>query len=270
MTSIVQAEWLSENINNPSIFILDATFKGVNKAENSLNNYQIKNAHFFDLTKFKNQESTFPNTYPSPKYFEQEIRKLGIKNEHHIVIYDANGIYSAPRAWWLFKLMGHQKVSVLDGGLPKWIAKKMPIEEKRNSGANQSSNYQVNFQSNLVVDYDLVKKNSINQKKVLIDARSAGRFNGTTPEPRKELPSGNIPNSINIPYQNVLKNGFLKSNTALKSVFKDVSDSKKPLIFSCGSGITACILLLASEQILTNHKAIYDGSWTEWATKKYI
>ncbi len=267
MSSIVTADWLNDNLNNPDVIILDATFKGVNKSEKSDKNKQIKNALFFDLNHFKNQESNLSNTYPKPDFFEKEIQKLGIKNHQHIVIYDENGIYSAPRVWWLFRLMGHQKVSVLNGGLPNWINKGFPTEKKTRNQKITISNYRVNFTSDLIVDYNYVKKNSLKNEALLIDARSEGRFNGTTPEPRKELPSGKIPNSINIPYQKVLENGFLKPNNTLKSIFKDVLKQDKKLIFSCGSGITACINLLASEQILPNKKAVFDGSWTEWIKK---
>ncbi len=267
MNSLVSCKWLFENINNSNIIVLDASFKGVNNDTSIPENVQIKNARFFDLELFKNRESSFPNTYPNPIDFEKEIQKLGIQNKHHIIIYDKNGIYSAPRAWWLFKLMGHKKVSVLNGGLPNWLDKKLPVESNNNQKQFPVSNYKVTFQPNLVVDFSFIKNNISIKTHILVDARSEGRFNGTAKEPRKELASGSIPNSLNIPYQNVLKNGFIQSKSTLKSIFKELIHKNKPIVFSCGSGITACILLLASEQILNNtNKAIYDGSWTEWAT----
>jgi len=266
MNSLVSANWLLQNIDNPNVVILDASFKGISEKDTNNNNFQIKNARFFDLKHFKDKDDIFPNTYPKPDYFEKEIQKLGIKNNQHIVIYDHNGIYSSPRVWWLFKLMGHQKVSVLNGGLPNWINNHFPIEKKNYKKEIKPSNYKVNFNPELVVDYFLVKENVKQQKYTVIDARSKERFDGTGSEPRKELPSGSIPNSINIPYQNVLENGFYKPRNELSKIFNRAFFTDKPLIFSCGSGITACILLLASEQVLDNKNAIYDGSWTEWAS----
>lgn len=267
--SLISAEWLLKHLDNSNIIILDASFKGVNNTQNTSKEVQIKNAIFFDLKHFKNHQNPFPNSYPTPDFFQKEIQKLGITNKHHLVIYDEIGIHSAPRVWWLFRLMGHEKVSILNGGLPHWISKNYPTEKKKIQ-KTKSSNYQVNFQPSLVVDYPFVAKNSIKNKHLLIDARAENRFNGTAPEPRKELPSGKIPHSINIPYQKVVKNGFLQNNNTLKTLFKKALNSKNTVIFSCGSGITACILHFALEQISSQNKAIYDGSWTEWASKTYF
>jgi len=172
-------------------------------------------------------------------------------------------VYSSPRVWWMFKIMGFDNISVLDGGLPNWVLQKYPVENFNETIFNQGD-FEVNFRPEKVRSFDFVKKNLTSQNALVIDARSADRFNGITLEPRKGLRGGNIPNSINIPFQNVLEEGKFKSKEELLTLFNSYDIKNMPLIFSCGSGLTACIVLLASELVLENKKSIYDGSWTEW------
>jgi thiosulfate/3-mercaptopyruvate sulfurtransferase len=266
MTSpIVTSQWLFENLDNPNLIILDASQKAIYSTTTTNNNLKITGARYFDLkNNFSNNASDLPNMLPNATQFEAESQKLGINNSSVIVVYDNLGIYSSPRAWWMFKTMGHQNVFVLDGGLPDWIEKKYPIEENEPQ-QYIAGDFKAQFDSTRVKNYNFIKTNLNNQENIIIDARSSGRFNGTAPEPREGLRSGSIPNSLNIPFGDVLDNGKFKSKEELKSIFSKINPENKELIYSCGSGLTACIILLAGELVLSNKTSIYDGSWTEWA-----
>ncbi|MGB0887337.1 MAG: sulfurtransferase [Vicingaceae bacterium] len=264
---IVSSQWLFENKNNPNpnLVILDASQKSIT-ADKAINHkQQIVGARYFDLkNSFSDKSSNFPNTFPSTAQFETECRKLGINNESVIVVYDNLGIYSSPRVWWMFKTMGHQNVFVLNGGLSDWLENKYPTE-KIEPQQYKLGNFKAELNTEKVKDYAFVKANLNNKNSIVIDARSAGRFNGTAPEPREGLRSGSIPNSINIPFGDVLDNGKFKTKEELKTIFSKINSENKELIYSCGSGLTACIILLASELVLPNTTSVYDGSWTEWA-----
>ena len=163
--------------------------------------------------------------------------------------------------------MGHSNIAVLDGGLPEWIKNGFETEQKEFK-TYDNGNFEAILQPSNVKFYEDILSNISSQNAVLIDVRPKGRFDGTKSEPRKSLKSGHIPNSVNIPYKNVLDDGKYKSVEDLKNLFGEKTFENEDLIFSCGSGITACIVLLASELILENNKSVYDGSWTEWATKQ--
>ncbi len=264
---ITSAEQLKDKLDDPNLIILDCSTKS-NKAglKSDYKNTKIKNTRYFDLKNdFSNPNSEFPNTLPDTKQFEISCRKIGINNFSQIVIYDDLGIYTSPRVWWMFKIMGHNKVSVLNGGLPEWMDRNYPIQEGYNSDF-EKGNFKSDFQKNLISTFDEIKNNLEKENALIIDARKSERFNGTEQEPRKELRSGNIPNSISIPFQKVLNNGRFKDKEELKLVFENIENGPRQLIFSCGSGVTACIVYLASELVLNNPKSIYDGSWTEWGT----
>ncbi|WP_335966807.1 sulfurtransferase [Galbibacter sp. PAP.153] len=267
-TPIVSVEWLHLNINDPDLIILDASLPSkVNDEIDNLGQIQIKNARYFNLKEnFSDQTSVFPSTFPDKKQFETESRKLGINNNSKIIIYDNMGIYSSPRAWWMYKVMGHHNVAVLNGGLPEWIAKgykTVPIQKPD----TEKGNFTASIDRSQIKNYPYIKKNIEVKQSLLIDARSSERYNGIAPDPRKGLKSGHIPNSINIPYTSVLKNGKIRNQRELIPIFEKIKhENPKALTFTCGSGITACIVLLASELVVNTKKSVYDGSWTEWAT----
>jgi thiosulfate/3-mercaptopyruvate sulfurtransferase len=256
---IVSSQWLFENLNNPNLIILDASQKAITSDNEIKNRLQIAGSRFFDLkNNFSDSSSDLPNTLPNTAQFELESQKLGINSSSIIVVYDNLGIYSSPRVWWMFKTMGHQNIFVLNGGLPDWIKNDFPTEEKQPQQL-ELGNFKAHLNSENVKDFNFIKANLNNSNQIIIDARSSGRFNGTAPEPRAGLRSGSIPNSFNIPFGDVLKNGKYKSKDELKAIFSEINPEKKALIYSCGSGLTACIILLP------NSTSVYDGSWTEWA-----
>jgi thiosulfate/3-mercaptopyruvate sulfurtransferase len=260
---IVNVAWLQANLKDPNLILLDASFKeNQSNIKTDLENIQIKGARFFDIKNtFSDNNNTLPNTFPSPEQFEFEAKKLGINKNSTIVVYDNLGIYSSPRAWWLFKVMGHQNVAVLDGGLPEWISQKYPVEAIPEIPNYTLGNFEAKFNSELVKSKEQILENTQTKDSVLIDARAENRFKGIGSEPRPGLRSGHIPGSINMPYTQLLRNGkFLPKEELVKILKTD----NRPLIFTCGSGVTACIDLIAYELISKNPKSVYDGSWTEW------
>jgi thiosulfate/3-mercaptopyruvate sulfurtransferase len=257
--TIVSVEWLKENLDNPKLVVLVA---GQDLDSNSP---QIEGARTFDLKKkFSQQQSDFPNTFPSAEQFEKGCREIGINEDSEIVVYDDKGVFWSPRVWWMFKTMGHQSVAVLDGGLPEWIAQ----GNDTYSGSDSSfmlGNFKAQFVPSQVKDFSFIQSNVDSKEALLIDARSAERFSGTAPEPREGLRSGHIPGSVNLPYTDVIPDGKFKSIAELNEVFRDYRAEEKPFVFTCGSGITACIILLACEMVMSHENSVYDGSWTEWA-----
>lgn len=271
MKELVSIEWLTENLNKKDLILLDASLdKTVDGKNSEHNNLTIPSARLFNLKeKFSDKNSGLPNTMPSAEQFELECQKLGINQSSEIVVFDNLGIYSSPRAWWMFKVMGHDKVSVLNGGLTEWIEAglKTEIRSKRNY---ELGNFTANLNEEYVVGYTAIKRNTEKPSFKIIDARSEGRFNGIDKEPRKELKSGHIKGSINIPFADVLFNGKYKSKKELRKLFDNKCDIDEKLVFSCGSGLTACIVLLACEIAFKKSRFVYDGSWTEWAEKNNL
>ncbi len=271
MKEIVSAKWLHKNLNDPNLVLLDASIASSNDGKyDGAANHTIPNSRPFDLKGvFLDTSSPFPNTVPDEKHFEHECRKLGIKQTSRIIVFDSFGIYSSPRVWWLFHSMGHTNIAVLDGGLPIWIKMGLPTVTK--SAKNYvMGDFKSQSNKQLIVKFQEIEQNIKEQKFLVVDARSTGRFQGTAKEPRAHLQSGQIPNSVNIPYQEVLENDTFKDKKALKEIFENKCGTNQELVFSCGSGLTACIVMLASEIGFKKSKRIYDGSWTEWAELKNL
>ena len=270
-TPIVSIEWLVTHLNHPNLVILDATKTKVGQKELSeeAKTKRIPRSRNFDLQNtFKDQEATLPNTMPSPEYFEQEIRKIGINNDSIIVIYDHHGVYSSPRAWWIFKAMGHQNVAVLDGGFPAWKNAKLPIAIQANYDG-EVGDFNTNFQPDLIKSAEQVLATLDKDKVAILDARSAGRFYGTAPEPRTDLKSGHIPGSQNLPSSKIIKDEKLLPKAELKVIYDAFHLENRTIIFTCGSGMTACVIALGAEVAGYESKAIFDGSWTKWGDGDY-
>jgi thiosulfate/3-mercaptopyruvate sulfurtransferase len=198
---------------------------------------------------------------PTPEFFTEEMQKMGINKDSAIVVYDNVGVYASPRAWWMFRAMGHDNVAVLDGGLPAWI--KAGYETVATLATPKSrGDFASNPRPGLFVDSQAVTHALSDSAFSVMDARSAGRFTGQEKEPRAGLRGGHMPGAVNLPFAETQTNGVMKSPALLREMFNQYQNKK--LIFSCGTGVTACILALAAEQAGHKDLAVYDGSWTEW------
>ena len=267
MNPLVSTEWLDKNIEKTKI--LDATWHLPNTNRNSFKEYKsehITNAIFFDIDKNSNQKTNLPHMLPSREDWEIIVSNFGISNSDHIIVYDNSDVFSSCRVWYNFLYFGHDPklISVLDGGFEKWTKEKRSITKKIIS--HKKSKYIAKENSSLVINKDEVNKNIKDKKFQLIDARGEQRFLGLQPEPRKELRSGNIKGSINLPFQKLLeKDRTFKKKDELIEIFniKKVSIDKE-MAFTCGSGVTACILGLANSIISGKKPVIYDGSWAEY------
>lgn len=271
MEVVVSVTWLNEHLNDKNLVILDATMaKATDSNSQFIAEESIPNSLFFDLkSSFSDNQNPQPNSLPNPAQFEAECIKLGISNFSKIVVYDHLGMYSSPRVWWMFRAMGHSNIAVLDGGFPEWKKHNFPTETEKRKVISEGS-FKAKFDSEFVKTYEQVLDNTLNNNFLLVDARSAGRFAGTDPEPRKQLQSGSIPNSVNVPFEEVLTDGKFKSKEELKTIFESKNIPEQNAVFSCGSGLTACIILMAHHLAGGNSLSVYDGSWTEWAEKQNL
>ena len=265
MNPLVSVNWLSQNLNEPNLVILDVSLESnIANIKVEFPGIQIKGARYLDLKRnFSDLESRLPNTLPNPKYFSLACRNLGINNNSIIVVYDNIGIYASPRVWWIFKSMGHKNIAVLDGGLPSWKNKNYPTESIQNR-VFPEGNFKAIFNLNLQKKAFQILENIVSKEAILVDARSNERFCGLIPETRKNLKSGHIPHAINLPFLEVLRDGKFLSPNEISTIFKKLKIDKRPKIFTCGSGLTACILILASTLISEDNHFLYDGSWSEW------
>ena len=267
LKTLVSTQWLADNLEDPDLRILDASWYMPTAGHNSAQEFtqgHIPNARFFDIDEISNHRSDLPHMAPPPEKFISRVRALGVGDGHQIVVYDGSGIFSAPRVWWNFRLMGKENIAVLDGGLPKWRAEGRPITTE--PPLIRDRHIIVQRQAHLVKDVTEVANAAKLRGAEIIDARSVERFCGDAPEPRAGLRSGHIPNSKNLPWNNLLQaDGTMKPVKELKALFVAAGvDLKKPLITSCGSGVTAAILSLALERMGHRNHALYDGSWAEW------
>ena len=264
---LVSTDWLSTRLSDPEIRILDATWYLPNVDRDAKAEYDqshIPNARFFDIDEVSDHRSDLPHMVPPVEKFMSKVRKLGVGDGHQIIIYDSHGLFSAARVWWLFKVMGQKNVAVLDGGLPKWLREGRTVDSS--PPLIRDRHMFVKYHDEMVKDVTQVSSASKLGDYEILDARSAGRFRGEEPEPRPGLRAGHIPGSKNIFYGDLLnEDGTLKSQDELVEHFKAKAvNLDKPVITSCGSGVTAAIINLALDRIGKTDHALYDGSWTEW------
>ncbi|EAQ03832.1 thiosulfate sulfurtransferase, putative [Pseudooceanicola batsensis HTCC2597] len=265
--TLVSTDWLAAHLDDPDLRILDASWylpamKRDPKAEYDA--AHIPGARFFDIDEISDLRSELPHMVPPVEKFMSRMRAMGVGDGHQVVVYDGAGIFSAPRVWWLFRLMGQQDVAVLDGGFPKWQAEGRPVEDM--PPVVRDRHMTVRRQNHLVKDVTQVSAASKLADTTIADARSASRFEGVDDEPRPGLRKGHIPGSVNVPFTELLTGeGTMKPADALAEIFAARGiDAKQPVITSCGSGVSAAILNLGLE--ITGHRnhSLYDGSWAEW------
>jgi len=273
--NLVDHIWLNGNLGKKDICILDCSWHlpGTNRdGKKEFKEKRIPGAIFFDIDYFSDDQSKYPHMLCSKDSFSKKCSEIGIQNNDHIICYDSIGIFSSARVCWMFEQYGHENVSILNGGLKNWILNNHAIETNDPIKKNKS-NYISKKEPSDAVTFEQIKDNINLKKFTLVDARPAGRFEGKDPEPRKELKSGNIEGSLNIPFSTIIdeKTGCLKNDEDILKVFKDknILDNKE-LVFSCGSGVAATIVGAAYEKISKKKFKVYDGSWTEWATRNKI
>jgi thiosulfate/3-mercaptopyruvate sulfurtransferase len=265
--TLVSTGWLAQHLKDPDLRLLDASWylpdqKRDPKAEYAVGH--IPGARFFDIDEISDQRSALPHMAPPPEKFISRLRAMGVGDGHQVVIYDGAGLMSAARVWWTFRLMGKTDVAVLDGGFPKWKAEGREIEDM--APVVKDRHMTVSRQNQLVKDVTQVAHAAKLGEAEIIDARSAARFKGEAPEPRPGLRLGHIPGAKNVPFATTLNpDGTMKSAAELQAVFGAAGvDLARPVITSCGSGITAAVLSLALERMGHRNHALYDGSWAEW------
>ena len=270
---LVSTDWLRKNFINKNIKILDCSWHMPTTQRSGKLEFEqthIPGSIFFDIDEFSDKNSEFPHTILPADIFSEMISNLGISNQDHIVVYDSLGIFSSPRVWWMFQYFGHKEVSILDGGLVKWLKEKKEIETGKGKKYSKT-NFKVTENKSMLKIYDDIKNNIINNQFQVIDARSKGRFLGTEPEPRSNLKSGSIQYSINLPWNECIdpETKCFLDKSLLEKKFKALKIKlDQPVVFSCGSGVSACVIGKAFNIVNNNEPIIYDGSWSEWAIKE--
>ena len=265
--TLVSTDWLAEHMKDPDLRILDAStyLPGVDRdGRTEYDTVHIPGARFFDIDDVSDGRSDLPHMVPPIEKFMSRVRAMGVGDGHQIVVYDGSGLFSAARVWWLFRLMGQNNIAVLDGGLPKWIAEGREVEDL--APVIRDRHMTVRFQNQMVRDVTQVSSASKLGTSQIVDARAAARFSGEEPEPREGLRLGHIPNSRNVPFTDLLNDDkTMKTPDQTRAIFESAGvDLNKPIITTCGSGVTAAVLGLALERMGHDMWSLYDGSWTEW------
>jgi thiosulfate/3-mercaptopyruvate sulfurtransferase len=264
---LVSADWLAERLAAPDIRILDASLYLPGDPRDGRALYleaHIPGARFFDIADIAEVHSPLPHMLPPVEKFVSRVRKMGIGDGHRVIVYDQQGLFSAARVWWMFRIFGHQDVAVLDGGLPQWLAGGHPVTDDEPDPRERHFTGRRN--ASMVRDVTQIAGAAKLRDEQIVDARSPGRFRGDEPEPRPGLRAGHIPGSKNVHYASLLnRDGTMKDIDATRAVFEAAGvDLKRPIVTSCGSGVTAAILTLALHRMGHARNALYDGSWVEW------
>ncbi len=265
---LIETEWLAAHLGDPRLRVLDASWYLPAMDRDAREEHaaaRIPGATYFDIDAVADQSSDLPHMLPGAEAFGKAVGEMGIGNDSRVVVYDAMGAFSAPRVWWMFHAFGHDDVAVLNGGLHKWQAEGRPLTSEGDQAA--PTVFQAALREKLVRSVDEIVANLASGEDQVADVRGAGRFDGSEPEVRPGLRSGHIPGSVNIPFERMTDpttRAFL-APAQLRQVIQDAGlDLGRPIVTSCGSGVTACVVALGLELIGFQDYAIYDGSWTEW------
>lgn len=266
---LVETDWLAERLNAPDIAVIDATLYLPTVPRNSYEEYRnahIPGAIFFDIEELSDTTNPVPHMLPSPEKFASRVKAMGIGDGTSVIAYDTQNMSSAARAWWMFRVMGHDDVAILNGGFSKWRQENRPVETVQ-PPRRAERHFTIRKNASLVRDLHDVKALLGSTRVQIVDARSAGRFAGTEPEPRAVPRQGHIPGSKNLPYTELVNaDGTFKAAAEIEAAFAAHGiNINQPVVASCGSGITACVIALGLAQLGKQNTAVYDGSWTEWS-----
>lgn len=257
---LVGTDWLAARFGRPGVVVLDASVGGHRDARE-----RIPGARVFDIDGAMSDHSgPLPHTMPDTDRFTEEMRGLGVDESDTLVVYDGAGIYSSARAWWMLRAMGFDRAAVLDGGLPAWKSAGLPLENGEAGPARRRGDFTARPRPGLVVGSGEVMAALADPAAAVFDARSRERFRGTTPEPRAGLRGGHMPGAVNLPFGELQQGGRMRPVPELRAAFSALAGEREQLVFSCGSGVTACVLALGAELAGYRELSVYDGSWSEW------
>ncbi len=268
MGPLVTTEFLAAELGKPDLIVFDATKYLPNEPKDGHAEYvraHIPGARYFDIDQVADTDTDLPHMVPTPGRFARLMAALGVSNTSRVVFYDQKGLASAARGWWLMRLFGHDEVAVLDGGLPKWMQEGRPVADGDSAG-HEPGYFRPDYRAAQLRGVGDMLRNVLTRSELVLDARAAGRFTGAVPEPRAGMRSGHIPGSASVPYTDLLNpDGTFRTAGEVRGRFEAAGvDGSKPLVTSCGSGVTACILTLGLVVAGFPEGAVYDGSWTEW------
>ncbi|MEO0683079.1 MAG: 3-mercaptopyruvate sulfurtransferase [Pseudomonadota bacterium] len=266
---LVSTDWLERHLSAPDVRVLDGSYHLPDTGRDAKAEYaeaHIPGARFFDIDDVADARSPLPHMAPPAEKFVSRVRAMGVGDGHRVVVYDQAGLFSAARVWWMWRLMGHRDVAVLDGGLPKWTAEGRETEDL--PPAARDRHFTARREAGLARDVTQVAEAVKLGREQIVDARSPARFAGEAPEPRAGLRAGHMPGARNVHYAALVNgDGTMKDEAALRAVFEAAGvDLDRPIIATCGSGVTACVLALALERLGMRDWSVYDGSWTEWGS----
>ena len=267
---LVSTDWLAARLNDPNVVILDSSYYLANAKRDAAAEFlagHIPGAQRFDVDEISDHSNPLPHMLPSPQQFAAQVGALGVGDGMTVVLYDGLGLYGAARVWWTFRAFGSEAVRVLDGGMPKWKAENRPLESGP-AKPRTAKTFTPKFNRAMVASIDDVQKVLLDKTAQVVDARSAERFRAEAPEPRAGLRGGHMPGSFNVPFGEILQDGRLKSHDEIAAAFgKAGVDLDKPVVTSCGSGVTAAILTFAVDALGKQPGRVYDGSWSEWGAR---
>ncbi len=271
MEILVSTEWLAEELGKPDLVVFDCSTFLPNEPGNKHDAYRaahIPGARLFDIDRIADDETDLPHMVPTPAKFARMVGALGVSNTTRVVFYDQHGLRGSPRGWWMMRLFGHDKVAVLDGGLPAWVKEGRAVETGE-APAPKPAQFVPDFRASMLAGIGDVKRIVADGSALILDARAKGRFDGSAPEPRVGLPSGHMPGAANVPVSEMAgPDGRAKDPATLRAIFAAAGAAGgKPVVTSCGSGVTACVLAFGMVRAGLPEPAVYDGSWTEWASR---
>ncbi|MEM7563291.1 MAG: 3-mercaptopyruvate sulfurtransferase [Pseudomonadota bacterium] len=266
--ALVSVDWLSQNLENESLVVLDASWHLPPSGRDGAKEWtqqHIPGARHFDFDqKICDQTSELPHMMPDEALFTREVQALGLNQDSCVVVYDSLGLFSAARAWWMLRSMGCQQSAVLDGGLPAWLQAGFPVHSEGQSRSPSTGDFKAVFNAEKFVDAAAVLASLKDKNHVVVDARARPRFLGEADEPRAGLRKGHMPGAQNLPFSELLDQGLMKSVEDLKPILSPFMSHKDQIVCSCGSGVTACIIALAAQTCGYESISVYDGSWSEW------